>query len=149
MKLKNIVGILLGIVLINSCSTSKNNTQVNNTWELTFEKNGCLDVCKAYTITITEKGNFNYKGNFKVKHLGVKTGVLKPKELVEVNRLREMINWPNIATNYGNNANGAQLKVLEYTTSTFKKKATYYNSEPQSIKDLEHYIDIIIDQDEL
>jgi hypothetical protein len=140
--------LLFGILLISSCASIRTVADVKEMWQLEFEKGGCLDVCQAYTIEIQENGTFKYKGSFKVKHLGLKDGVLEPTELTEINRLVGLIDWQNMNVNYGNNSNGSQLKVLEYISKKNKNKTTYYNSEPQSVKDLEHYIDIIIDKDE-
>ena len=146
MKIKPLL--LFGIILISSCASIHTDADVKEIWQLEFEKSGCLDVCKSYTIKIQEDGVFKYKGSFKVKHLGLKDGVLEPTELTEINRLVGLIDWQNMNVNYGNNSNGSQLKVLEYMSKKNKNKTTYYNSEPQSVKDLEHYIDIIIDKDE-
>jgi hypothetical protein len=146
MKIKHLL--LFGIILISSCASVSKVADVNEIWQLEFEKGGCLDVCQAYTIEIQENGAFKYKGSFKVKHIGLKAGVLKPNELTEINRLLGLINWQNKNVNYGKNANGSQLKVLEYRTKTIQNKTSYYNSEPQSVKDLEYYIDLIIAKDE-
>ena len=149
MKLKSLALFLFGIILIFSCKNSNKVTAVNETWQVEFEKGGCLDVCKAYTIAIEANGKFKYKGNFNVKHLGLKIGSLKPVELSEINSLLNTIKWDNEELSFGSNSNGAQLKSIEYTTEKIKKKITYYSSEPQSIKELEHYIDSIINKDEL
>lgn len=106
-----------------------------------------MDVCQAYTIGIESNGIFVYKGKFNVKHLGSITGVLNPEELIEVNRSLNSIDWEDLESAYGSNKE--QLKVIEYYTKSIHKKISYYNGEPQSIRDFEHCIDTIIDKDEL
>ena len=132
---------------MHSCSVTKAKSEKKEIWSIEFEKTGCLDVCQAYTISIESNGQFEYKGNYNVKHLGPRTGVLSTEELTELNRSLDTIDWEDVESAYGNN--GEQLKVIGYHTKTIHKKISYYSGEPQSIKNLERCIDTIIDKDEL
>ncbi len=147
LKLKFLLLISLFTLALLSCKVRRNTPVKGGAWSVVFEKAGCLDVCKAYTISINSNGKFAYKGNFKVKHMGLKTGTLKSDELKEINRLRKAIKWNTLKNNYG--TNNKQLKVVTYITTTIDKKITYFSGEPLSIKDLENYIDTIINKDEL
>ena len=112
------------MLLLLSCTASKSTSEENENWFIQFEKGGCLDVCKSYTISIKNNGEFNYNGKFKVKHLGSKKGVLKPNELVRLNDLLSIIKWEDVESDFGLNANNSQLKVLQYSTKTIKKKTS-------------------------
>ncbi len=74
--LKKQLTLSLVMLLLLSCTASKSALEENKNWFLQLEKGGCLDVCKTYTISIKNNGEFNYTGKFKVKHLGSKKGVL-------------------------------------------------------------------------
>jgi len=148
-KLKKLLFLFTGVLLTMTCTINKKTDKKSDPWSLELEKGGCLDVCQAFTITITSNGKFKYNGKFKVKHLGLKTGTLNSEEQIKINRLLNSINWQDIKSGYGSNANSLQLKVLEYSAKTIKKKVSYSGSEPQQIKNLEHYIDTIINKDEL
>jgi hypothetical protein len=145
--LKKLLFTILCALLGLSCSVSNEALQKGEAWTIEQQQAGCLEVCQAYTIRIESNGKFEYNGKFKVKHLGRKTGRLSAKEQLEVQHLVEQINWETIERSYGSNK--AQLKVLTYTTKSMHKKTSYYSGEPQSIKDLAHYIETIIEKDEL
>lgn len=148
-KLKKLLSLTIGALLMISCASNKNISEASEKWVLKFEKGGCVEVCNAYTISIKSDGKYNYTGKYKVKHLGSKMGVLKPKELARLNDLLSIVKWEDVGSSFGLNANNSQLKVLQYSTKEIKKKTSYYSAEPQSIKDLEHYLDIIVNKDEI
>jgi hypothetical protein len=134
------------LLLVASCNNSKGTTSQG--WLLELKKGGCLDVCQSYTITIKQSGQFKYKGYYKVKHKGEKSGVLNSADIEQLKKLILSINWKKLEMTYGNNANGSQQKVLNYTSPSFQKKITYHRLEPQEMKNLERFIDTIIDHDE-
>ena len=107
-----------------------------------------MDVCSSYNISITNTGEYNYSGRFQVKHLGEKTGKLKKSNINELQGILQSIGWENLNTSYGQNAEGAGRKELYYNTQDIQKKITYYRLEPQEIRRLENYLDILINHDE-
>jgi Domain of unknown function (DUF6438) len=138
---------LLAILAV-SCSNYKNFTAYNAIWTIDFKKGGCLDVCQSYSLAIKSTGQYEYKGNFKVKHKGVKKGLLNKTQLSELRSLVATIKWQDMKDSYGNQAEDSQRKDLNYSSGEFKKNINYYRLEPQEIRKLEQLFDTIINHDE-
>ena len=133
---------------LSACTSSKSTATKELTWSLALKKGGCLDVCQSYTISIQQNGNYEYKGNHNVKYRGKKSGKLSPNNLNELNKRIQAIDWKSLETTYGNQANDSQRKELNYSATTINKNIIYYRLEPQGMRDLEHFIDTLINHDE-
>ena len=139
--------ILLSIIAFYSCTSTKS---LNNDdqWSLDLKKGGCLDVCKAYSISIKNNGEYDYTGKFKVKHHGKKKGRIKEQELRELKNLLKNITWKDLKSAYDNPALDSQKNTVKYTSESISKKITYSRLEPQELRTLENFINTIIEQDD-
>jgi hypothetical protein len=147
MKKLSIFITLLAFLMV-SCSMHKNVTAYDMAWTIDFKKGGCMDVCQSYSLVIKNTGQFEYKGNFKVKHKGVKKGLLNKTHLTELRSLVATINWQEMNDSYGNQAEDSQRKDLNYSSGELRRNINYYRLEPQEIRKLEQLLDTIIDHDE-
>ena len=147
MKKCSIFITLLACLMV-SCSVHKNVANQAKIWTIDYKKGGCLDVCQSYSLIIKSTGQFEYKGNFKVKQLGVKKGLINKSQMSELRSLMATVNWQEMNDSYGNPAEDTQRKDLNYTSGKFKKNISYYRLEPQKIRKLEQLFDTIINHDE-
>jgi hypothetical protein len=131
-----------------SCSNSKDISKNEVSWILELKKSGCLDVCKSYTISIKENGQFDYRGYYNVNHIGKKSSELKADDLDTLTALLKTMNWNEFDDFYGEKAGDAPRKELNFTSKSDSKKIIYHRLEPQEIRKLELLIDTIIDHDE-
>ncbi len=136
------------LLILSSCSNSKNLSQEEVVWSLEIKKGGCLDVCESYSILIKSNAQYSYRGIYKVKHLGEKTGKLEQADLNQLKKYVEAVNWEGLDQNYGNQANDSQRKEMNYTSKTVTKKVVYFRLETQEMRTIEHFIDQLIDRDE-
>ncbi|MCH2223494.1 MAG: DUF6438 domain-containing protein [Crocinitomicaceae bacterium] len=148
-KIRNIIlfiSVSYCLTALYSCASTKPIT--TEEWSIDLHKGGCLDVCRAYTISVSQDGTYLYNGTFNVKHLGKKTGKIQSDELEELKRLINLVDWPLKDTTYGNQAEDSADKKLIYTSQNGKKIIQYYRTEPQEIRILELFMDKIIDRDD-
>lgn len=149
-KIKNrvfFISLVSCLTILYSCANLKPTTNVEK-WSLDLSKGGCLDVCKAYTLHISQDGTYIYKGTFNVKHLGNKTGEIQSDELTQLQQLMSTIDWPVKDTIYGTRAEDSSAKKLQYTSQEGNKTIEYYRAEPREIRVLELFMDKIINRDD-
>lgn len=117
-------------------------------WTLKLDAGGCLGMCKAYTIELKSNGTYTYTGKLNVKYLGSKKGVLNREYLANLNETIAQVDWSALQTNYGSPAEDSQRKEVSYTSRKVNKTAVYYRLEPQELRNLERFIEILIEEDE-
>jgi len=135
-----------GLLALLACNNIKD-TSKNSNWSIELKKGGCLEACSSYSILVNTDGSYNYKGNYQVKHQGKKTGKLTQAYLTQLDQLVHSIDWNSLKNSYGNDGD-TQRKELNYTSNTTNKQVVYYRLEPQKIRQLEHFIDTIVNHDE-
>ena len=136
------------LLIVWSCTNSKQIVNDQKSWSIELIKGGCLDVCGSYSILIHSNGEYKYRGRYNVKHLGEKVGKLKTSDKDQLISQIEAIRWDDLEQSYGNQANDSQRKELNYLSKTINKKIVYYRLETQKMRALEQFIDQIINHDE-
>ena len=108
-----------------------------------------MDVCDSYTMQIRSSGDFFYKGLYNIKHIGEKSGELPEDQLKRIKELSDAVDWSILDKEYGSPGPGSQRIELIYTHGLESVTIVYYQLEPQEIRNIEQFIDQIIDNDDL
>lgn len=153
MKIDNATKLLLVFYLlmctvILGCGTTKKAITDIATWSIELKKGGCLDNCISYNIVIRQDGSYLYNGKYNVKYLGDKSGKLGTKKIAVIDGLVTGSNWNSFKSEYGTQAEDSQRKEINYNADRINKKVVYFRMEPQEIKEIETYLDILIQSDE-
>lgn len=148
MKSRTVLFLLLSASILSSCASTKE-LDGSSQWTLELNKGACMDVCDAYQITIQSDRTYQYKGIHNVKHIGEKTGKLSEKSFTQLNTLLETIDWNDFESEYGSAGTAAQRKELLFKSESHSDTIIYYRLEPQKIRELELFIDQLIDLDDL
>lgn len=144
-KLFTTAFITICMLLPYACTNTKPATNKQQ-WTFELDTGGCMDVCKAYTISIKSNGTFDYKGTFNVKHKGTKSGQITEKDLAGIDALIKAVQWKELESSYGK----AQTprKEMTYTSDLLNKTIVYSQLEPLEIRKIEIFINDLIDQDD-
>jgi len=134
------------LIIFSACNSNKSFPEEKE-WSLEIIKSGCLDVCDSYSIIIHSNSKYEYKGMFKVKVLGKKSGSLSENDMILVKKYIKAIEWDNLKSIYGSEGSGPQRKEINYNINQTTKKTVYFSLETQEIRDLENTIDKIINHD--
>ena len=140
--------IAICLTVFYACANLKKTDNTSKEWSIELVKGGCMDVCDAYTLHVSQDGAYVYKGTFNVKHLGKKTGEIQSEELVQLELLISAIDWPEKDITYGTRAEDSSGKKLSYLSENREKTINYFRAEPREIRILEKFIDKIIDRDD-
>jgi len=139
--------VLASLLAISSCGNTKEVT-MNESWYFELKKGGCLDVCKTYNINIESDGNYFYIGHSNVKHSGIKSGTLSVNTTIKLKTLIDQINWASLVPLFGSAGESIARKQMTFNQGMETGGITYYRLEPQEIREIENYIDLIIDANE-
>ncbi len=146
-KTLTLLSIFIALLSIYSCNTSKQIDQ-NDHWSLELKKGGCMDVCQSYDFSINQNGDYAYKGKFKVKHRGVKSGKISKQDFVDLKGLLKSIQWESLKETYHEPALDSQKNLLSYNSESVKKNISFGQIIPKDLTRLENFINTLINQDD-
>lgn len=100
-----------------------------------------MDVCKSYIIEIRDTGYFTYRGYQNVTTTGNHSGKLSSSQQDELANLISKPDWKTLEENYQYRSTDQQQNIIKFNDHT----VVYYRVIPEEIKNLEHFINELVD----
>ncbi len=107
-----------------------------------------MDVCQSYDFSINQNGEYSYKGKFKVKHRGIKSGKIGNQDFSNLKDLIKTIQWNSLKESYHEPASDPQKNILSYHSKSVEKTISYGQIKPEDITRLEKFINTLINHDD-
>ena len=137
-RVKNLGILSLLFLMLFGCGSSKG---LPNGFSFRLEKGGCMDVCKSYIIEIRDTGYFTYRGYQNVTTTGNHSGKLSSSQQDELANLISKPDWKTLEENYQYRSTDQQQNIIKFNDHT----VVYYRVIPEEIKNLEHFINELVD----
>ena len=146
MKCKSLIGILLVLVALSSCSSSSHIENLINTSKVVvlMEKMGCFGSCLSYELMIFEDGTVVYTGKYFVEVEGIVKYSIPKEDVQELVDFFYEIDFFSMDDSYWASVTDSPSTTITITINDdFKSVYIYGWQGPESLFELEEKIDEI------